>query len=82
MISTLIPQIVGWHSLYVLGVLQKHTISGCGAVGSVPALGAGGPRFESWYPDIYICGEIGKHAAFKLQSLWLRVRISPDVLDI
>lgn len=25
--------------------------SGCGAVGSAPALGAGGPRFESGYPD-------------------------------
>ena len=26
-------------------------VSGCGAVGSVPALGAGGPAFEPRYPD-------------------------------
>ena len=24
--------------------------------GSAPALGAGGPRFESWYPDIHYQG--------------------------
>ena len=28
-------------------------LSGCGAVGSAPALGAGGREFESRYPDIF-----------------------------
>ena len=33
-------------------------------------------------PFLYTRGETGKHAGFKLQSLGLRVRISPGVLLI
>ena len=33
------------------GVIQKHTISGCSAVGSAPGLGPGGRRFEPGHPD-------------------------------
>lgn len=34
-----------------------HQQSGCGAVGSAPALGAGGRRFESGYPDEWSAAE-------------------------
>lgn len=31
--------------------MKRVCSAGCGAVGSVPALGAGGPEFESRHPD-------------------------------
>ena len=30
---------------------RENSRAGCGAVGSAPALGAGGPQFESAHPD-------------------------------
>ena len=38
---------------------EESSRAGCGAVGSAPALGAGGPQFESAHPDR---GELRKQA--------------------
>ncbi len=32
-------------------IVQMRLVTGCGAVGSAPGLGPGGPRFESAHPD-------------------------------
>ena len=35
----------------MVGVPQTKNFRDVAQSGSAPALGAGGPRFESWYPD-------------------------------
>src|SRR2546421_9275849 len=61
---------------YSAHVLYKNEIpAGCSAVGSAPALGAGGPRFKSAHPDrstilsfhAQLCGSnsVGRVPAFQ-----------------
>ena len=56
-----------------LGALDGH--SGCGAVGSAPRLGRGGPKFESQYPDtceasIWLSGDYGP---LKIKTIGVRL---------
>jgi hypothetical protein len=37
---------------YMHDIVLVHLVSGCGAVGSAPGLGPGGPRFKSAHPDV------------------------------
>ena len=40
-------------------------MAGCGAVGSAPRLGRGGPRFKSAHPDLLRASPSGKASAFQ-----------------